>query len=211
METTILKISQIVPNSGQVEGLPNNPRTIRKPEFEKLKKSVEESPEMLNRETKDAIARYHSVLGVRQTKVKLADLPKGTLGIHATVNGESEGVYLNKRHFNKGRKAVMESAKKGYESGWSTKTNKPLAHTVTHELAHATWNNHLKGVKQQAAGKEIRKMYGKWLKDNKKKGYGEYATTNVNEFWAETVTKAVHGNADKYTRKAKYIIKKYKL
>lgn len=163
------------------------------------------------RETKDAIARYHSVLGVRQTKVKLADLPKGTLGIHATVNGESEGVYLNKRHFNKGRKAVMESAKKGYESGWSTKTNKPLAHTVTHELAHATWNNHLKGVKQQAAGKEIRKMYGKWLKDNKKKGYGEYATTNVNEFWAETVTKAVHGNADKYTRKAKYIIKKYKL
>ena len=48
METTILKISQIVPNEGQVEGLPNNPRTIRKPEFEKLKKSMEESPEMLN-------------------------------------------------------------------------------------------------------------------------------------------------------------------
>lgn len=48
METTILKISQIVPNEGQVPGLPTNPRVIRKPELEKLKKSMEESPEMLN-------------------------------------------------------------------------------------------------------------------------------------------------------------------
>ena len=163
------------------------------------------------RETKDAISRYHSVMGVRQQKIKLADLPENTYGVHATLNGKSEGIYLNKKYFNSGRKKVLEAARKGYESGWSTKTNKPLAHTVTHELAHATWNNHLKGANQKAAGIEIRKMYGKWLKDTKKKGYGEYATTNVNEFWAETVTKAVHGNADKYTRKAKAIVKKYKL
>lgn len=33
----------------------------------------------------------------------------------------------------------------------------------------------------------------------------------VNEFWAEVCTKAVHGKADKYTKAAKDIIKKYKL
>lgn len=48
MESTTLKISQIVPNEGQVPGLPTNPRVIRKPELEKLKRSVEESPEMLD-------------------------------------------------------------------------------------------------------------------------------------------------------------------
>jgi hypothetical protein len=48
METTIVKISQIVPNEGQVEGLPNNPRQIKNREFELLKKSMEESPEMLH-------------------------------------------------------------------------------------------------------------------------------------------------------------------
>ena len=39
----------------------------------------------------------------------------------------------------------------------------------------------------------------------------KYAKTNVNEFWAEVCTKAVHGKADKYTKAAKDIIKKYKL
>lgn len=48
METTIVKISQIAPNEGQVEGLPNNPRLIKNREFELLKKSMEESPEMLH-------------------------------------------------------------------------------------------------------------------------------------------------------------------
>lgn len=46
---------------------------------------------------------------------------------------------------------------------------------------------------------------------NKKSGYGKYAETNVSEFWAETVTKAIHGKSDKYTKKVKEICKKYKL
>ena len=40
---------------------------------------------------------------------------------------------------------------------------------------------------------------------------GKYAETNVSEFWAETVTKAIHGKSDKYTKKVKEICKKYKL
>lgn len=37
METTIVKISQIALNEGQVPGLPNNPRLIKNKEFELMK------------------------------------------------------------------------------------------------------------------------------------------------------------------------------
>lgn len=165
----------------------------------------------LYKATKEAISRYHSVLGVRQKNVKLAELPSGTYGVHVTANGKSEGVYLNKKHFMQTKSQVEAAHKKGYASGWSTKTNKAVAHTVTHELAHATWNASMTGASQKAAGKEVKKLYSQWMKDKKKTGYGKYAQTNVSEFWAETITKAIHGKADKYTKAAKGIVKKYKL
>lgn len=163
------------------------------------------------KETKAAIARYHSVMGVRERNIKLANLSPGTLGVSVSSDGKPEAIYLNKSFFNKGKQAVLTSTKKGYESGWHTKTNKPLAHTVTHELGHSTWNSSLKQPNQRAAGKEIGKLYKTWMKDKSKKGYGQYAKTNVDEFWAETVTKAVHGKADKYTKAVKTICKKYNL
>lgn len=86
-----------------------------------------------------------------------------------------------------------------------------LQHTITHELAHATWNASMSSTKAKAAGKEITSLYKKWLKDEKKKGYGSYGKTNVSEFFAEGVTKAIHGNADKYTKKLKNIVGKYQL
>ena len=44
------------------------------------------------KETMQAISRYHSVLGVRQRQVKLAQLSPGTYGVHVTVNGKSDAV-----------------------------------------------------------------------------------------------------------------------
>ena len=44
----LMKLSQLSPNKGQIEGLPANPRLIRDEKFNKLKKSIEEDPEMLN-------------------------------------------------------------------------------------------------------------------------------------------------------------------
>ena len=64
---------------------------------------------------------------------------------------------------------------------------------------------------------ECCKQIGLWQvvvkrkKDKTKKGYGRYSMTNVNEFWAETVTKAVHRRSDKYTTAVKRIARKYKL
>lgn len=47
MESNTLSIDKLVLNEGQIEGLPKNPRFIRDTQFEKLKNSVEEFPEML--------------------------------------------------------------------------------------------------------------------------------------------------------------------
>lgn len=107
------------------------------------------------RDMKEAISRYHAVLGVRQKSVKLADLEEGRLGTHATdvKTGKSVGIYINKAYFNQSRAAIIRSQRKGYDSGWATRTNKPIAHTVTHELGHATWNSSMKGARYKAAGK----------------------------------------------------------
>ena len=97
------------------------------------------------KEMKQGISRYHAVMGVRERNVKIADLPKKYNGVHQTsFNGESEGVYLNSKIFDKmSKKQIAERTKGAYDSGWSTRTNKPVQHTITHELAHATWNSHL--------------------------------------------------------------------
>ena len=172
---------------------------------------VEMKDKAMYKVTKEAISRYHTVMGVRQRNVKLADLGGTAYGVHITKNGKSEAVYLDRKHFDTGAKNVSKEHSKNYKSGWSTTTNKPVAHTVTHELAHATWNAHMTSANHKAAGKEVEALYKKWKSDKRKKGYGKYAESNVSEFWAETVTKAVHGKPDKYTKAVKAIAKKYKL
>lgn len=46
-EVTNIKISNIVSNKGQIEGLPANPRLIKDEKFKKLIQSIEDNPEML--------------------------------------------------------------------------------------------------------------------------------------------------------------------
>lgn len=48
MKTTTITLDKLKPNSGQIEGLPANPRFIKDAQFERLKKSLEEDPEMMN-------------------------------------------------------------------------------------------------------------------------------------------------------------------
>lgn len=43
----MLPMSAIEPNTGQLDGLPENPRSIKKKKFEKLKQNICEYPEML--------------------------------------------------------------------------------------------------------------------------------------------------------------------
>lgn len=43
-----IKISQLQPNNGQIQGLPANPRFIKDEKYNRLKKSIEDNPEMLS-------------------------------------------------------------------------------------------------------------------------------------------------------------------
>jgi hypothetical protein len=54
METKIIGINKLKNNTGQVEGLPKNPRFIKDDRYEKLKKSIKEFPEMM--EMREVIA-----------------------------------------------------------------------------------------------------------------------------------------------------------
>lgn len=46
-ENKIVPIGQLRENSGQIEGVPTNPRKIGKKDLEKLKKSLQTFPDML--------------------------------------------------------------------------------------------------------------------------------------------------------------------
>lgn len=178
--------------------------TTYKGEIKNVESLVHMKDPKMYKATKEAIARYAAVIGVPERNVKLADLEGPVMGI-----GAKGGVYLNKAYFNRTSAQMAMVMKNAYESGHLTKTNKPLAHVVTHELAHATWTSDMKANK--AATAAITRLYKQWSKDSRKTGYGTYAKSNVDEFWAETVTKAVYGTQDKYTRAVKNIVKKYKL
>ena len=47
-KTIIMKLSDLKPNEGQIEGVPSNPRTITEDDFEKLKKSLVNFRKMLS-------------------------------------------------------------------------------------------------------------------------------------------------------------------
>jgi hypothetical protein len=48
MEIRNIRVQDISPNTGQLEGLPKNPRFIRDERFDALRKSIEDAPEMLS-------------------------------------------------------------------------------------------------------------------------------------------------------------------
>jgi hypothetical protein len=45
--SVLIPLSRIRPNRGQIEGLKKNPRVIKDATFEKMKKSIEDAPEMM--------------------------------------------------------------------------------------------------------------------------------------------------------------------
>lgn len=163
----------------------------------------------LQREIQQGISKFESRLGVK-SDVKLATM-EGAVGLAKTdLSGKTE-VFLNRKHFEKADvKTVNEYKNRAYKSKFLNKTNKPTQHTVVHELSHALWNSHKPQEKHQKAGKEINKLYKNFKKDNPK-SWGSYSKTNVNEFYAEGITKGILGESDKYTKSLIKITKKYGL
>lgn len=157
------------------------------------------------------ISRYESVMGVRDRSIRVADL-RGAYGVTFLNANGSQGIYLDRKAFS-GTKRQIEAAyrKSNYATGYKNLTNRAIKHTITHELAHASWTSSYSAPKYKAAGKEIQYLYKTWRGDQSKKGYGSYGRTNVDEFWAEVITKGIHGSSDKYTRAAIGIAHRFKL
>ena len=192
-----------------------NGRKLTAKQVAKAKATAEGLDSLPHREVtkqlRRAISRYEKVMGVRERDVKVAEL-NGAYGATFISPTGSHGVILSKKVFSQHRNAIEASYKKSnYETGFKNLTNRPIQHTRTHELAHATWTSSYASAKHKAAGKDIKALYKRWLGDKKKKGYGTYGKSNVDEFWAEVVTKGIHGKSDKYTKRAINIARRYKL
>lgn len=91
MQSVMIKIKDLRTNKGQIEGVPTNPRLIKDAKFEKLKKSLQDDPEMM--ELREILAydndgelvviggnmrlRAAQDIGITELPVKV--LPKDTL------------------------------------------------------------------------------------------------------------------------------------
>ena len=170
----------------------------------------------MQKELQQAISRYESVLGLRERTIKLANTP-GAYGVTYIGPDGSHGIYLNKSYFDVPKAEFAKTyAQSNYarRTGFKNTTRKPAQHTITHELAHATWTSGYTSDKAQKAGKEIKALYREFMKDTstvRKKNYGSYGSKDVDEFWAEVITKGIHGDNDRYTRKALSIARKHRL
>lgn len=88
-----------------------------------------------------AISRYEKVMGVRERHVRLADID-GAYGVTYIGANGSQGIYLSRRHFDTSKRKFEAAYKKSnYDNGFKNVTNRAAQHTVTHELAHATWTS----------------------------------------------------------------------
>ena len=169
-----------------------------------------------------AVTKFQTTLGLPTRMVRIADLPKGVRGV---MFPDSNTVYLDQKLFEQPLSKVEEHFKKSRGMhGWDTRTSKQVRQVPTHELAHAYWNSSQKDPKSLEMGKELRKLYREYMRDGKKKGYGKYSHTNVDEFFAETTAaivnpryhdRTVNGVTTKarsnyYVDEVKKIIKKYR-
>lgn len=193
----------------------SNGRQLSAKTIKRIKESSKSLDSLKHREVvkqlNRGISRYEKVMGVRERTIRVANIGDA-YGVTFLNSDGSQGIYLNRRFFNQHRNEIESQYRKTeYNKGHKNITNRPIQHTITHELAHATWTSSYSGAKYRAAGKEINSLYNSWSKDKKKTGYGTYGAKNVDDFWAEVVTKGIHGNSDKYTRRAIGIAKRYKL
>ena len=175
----------------------------------------------VRREVQQAIGRFQSQYGLPTRDIGITDL-NGAYGV-AFVSGPNQGQVLLDRKLFSNHAKLIKAKRAEYKTGFKVTTNAPVKHTVTHELAHIKWNDAKVGSKYQKAGEEIKALYKQFraqvagnIRRNrtarKQSPIGMYATTNINEFYAEALTGSIIGvRQNKYTRAIRRITLKYGL
>lgn len=207
-------------NFGRGVAVTNNGTQLPASQFKVMKAGAISIDDMkhkdMRKELVQAISRFAGKFNLQERTIKLAPM-SGAYGVTYIGEDGSRGVYLSLDAFDRKKKDVVESyAKSNYarRHGFKNTTRNPAQHTMTHELAHSIWTSNYNTPKHKAAGAEIKALYKKFKNDNsssRKKNYGSYGSSSADEFWAEVVTKAVHGDNDYYTRKALKIAKRHNL
>ena len=150
-----------------------------------------------------AVSEFAKQYGLPTREVKIADL-QGVYGI-----GGASGIYLNRRFYNNPA-SILAAKAASYKSGWSVPTTAPLRHTVIHELAHSAWQSGRRANAKLTKG--IQALWTRYKAEVRsgKNPIGKYATSNIDEFWAEGITQATIGRKQTYySRKLKALLKKY--
>lgn len=158
---------------------------------------------VLRDQQRAVISRIFKRYGFEADTVALAPLG-GAWGVNVQSIGNDgvNKVYLSKAAYKSAGK-IREAKVSAYKQGWSVKTRNPLQHTLVHELAHSKWisEKDQNGIKKRIQPlweqyqaeveskikKYGRKEYAKYL------SIGQYAGTNINEFWAEASTQYLIG------------------
>ena len=153
--------------------------------------------ERIRTELTDAIKLYAKEVGFTDWySIGLDNLPKG-------ISGLKQGwtIKLSKSAYGGTYESAMKYFNSKIASGEPVVTSRPIAKTIVHELAHGTYQRLSPSGKSQVAA-----TYKSFIGGSKRKGWGSYATKNVEEFYAEGIAKGLLGKSDSWTkaiRKAK--------
>lgn len=158
-------------------------------------------------EVMDGIAKFNSIFGMddHQKNILLGTLKSGAAGVtyYTKGTGKIAGILLDKGTFMRSYDDLVKTVEKQVNSGYWVKTKYPAQVTVVHELAHTLWNSgwwsSMDQGKMAMTFSRFRNKYNT-REELKKAGWGAYARTSPNEFFAEGLAKHILGKPDEFTK-----------
>lgn len=158
------------------------------------------------RELKAAVSKVASRIGIDLPQSNLGFVNKGSFIGVEFGSGDQRTVLLNKLFFDKKFSEVVATKLRAYKTRWSVPTNAPAQHTLIHELGHSIWVDFIEGRDARLTGLNngIRDLYTSFRKEvaRGRLPVSQYATANINEFFAELFTKSMIGKAqNRYSKK----------
>lgn len=167
------------------------------------------------RELKAGVSKVESRIGI--------DLPQGNLGFEENSerlgvhfgSGDDRTVLLQKAFFNRNSSEIIKDLRREFKRKWAVTSPTPLQYVIVHELGHSIWVDRVEGRAKELfkLNKGILALHQKFLRDTARgrTPISIYARYNINEFFAETFTKAIIGRKQNaYSRELLKLLREHK-
>lgn len=156
-----------------------------------------------------AVLAFQTNYGLPTKELYLATFD-GAYGVYFS----DHTIYLNDKYFNNNPDSLLRRKAREYANLSKIPTKKPLQHTMIHELGHSLWSTirPRTGPKVRRFESELSKLYRQYRKEvsRGRLPLGDYATANIDEFFAEAITGSIIGRKqNKYTRTVRRLVKRY--